>query len=97
MAALSRSPKVIPTTTNPLPAAAVAVPKKISQPGLGVQLLTAGSAACIADLITFPLDTVKVRLQVSNIHEKSSMHTMVIIIIFLCSFFRSRVKPGPRL
>jgi solute carrier family 25 uncoupling protein 8/9 len=66
MAALSRSPKVIPTNTNPLPAAAVAVPKKISQPGLGVQLLTAGSAACIADLITFPLDTVKVRLQVQG-------------------------------
>ncbi len=34
-------------------------------PGLGVQLLTAGSAACVADLITFPLDTAKVRLQVS--------------------------------
>ena len=33
-------------------------------PGLGVQLLTAGSAACVADLITFPLDTAKVRLQV---------------------------------
>ena len=33
-------------------------------PGLAVQLLTAGSAACVADLITFPLDTAKVRLQV---------------------------------
>lgn len=29
-----------------------------------VQLLTAGTAACIADLATFPLDTAKVRLQV---------------------------------
>ena len=38
-------------------------PKK-KGPGLGVQLLTAGTAACIADVITFPLDTVKVRLQV---------------------------------
>lgn len=29
-----------------------------------VQLLTAGTSACIADLCTFPLDTAKVRLQV---------------------------------
>jgi len=35
-------------------------------PGLAVQLLTAGSAACVADLITFPLDTAKVRLQVQG-------------------------------
>ena len=35
-----------------------------SEPGLGVQLLTAGTAACVADLFTFPLDTAKVRLQV---------------------------------
>ena len=35
-----------------------------SRPGIGVQLLTAGSAACVADLFTFPLDTAKVRLQV---------------------------------
>uniref|UniRef100_A0A182SWC9 Uncharacterized protein n=1 Tax=Anopheles maculatus TaxID=74869 RepID=A0A182SWC9_9DIPT len=28
-----------------------------------VKLLTAGSAACFADFITFPLDTAKVRLQ----------------------------------
>ena len=33
-------------------------------PGIGVELLTAGSAACVADLFTFPLDTAKVRLQV---------------------------------
>ena len=38
--------------------------KKRTQPGLGMQLLMAGSAACVADLITFPLDTAKVRLQV---------------------------------
>ena len=30
-------------------------------PGMGVQALTAGSAACFADVITFPLDVVKVR------------------------------------
>lgn len=32
---------------------------------LGGKLLTAGTAACIADLATFPLDTAKVRMQVS--------------------------------
>lgn len=31
---------------------------------LPVKLLTAGTSACIADLLTFPLDTAKVRLQV---------------------------------
>jgi len=34
---------------------------------LGLKLLTAGTAACIADLATFPLDTAKVRMQVSKI------------------------------
>jgi len=43
--------------------AAQAVPVK---PSLSVQLLTAGTAACIADLFTFPLDTCKVRLQVQG-------------------------------
>lgn len=33
---------------------------------LVVRLFTAGSAACIADLITFPLDTAKVRLQLQG-------------------------------
>ncbi len=48
-----------------------AVPLKVvkprvqqKKPGLGMQLLTAGSAACVADMWTFPLDTAKVRLQV---------------------------------
>lgn len=36
----------------------------IREPSLPVKLLTAGSAACVADLFTFPLDTAKVRLQV---------------------------------
>jgi len=35
-------------------------------PGLLMQLTTAGVAACIADLVTFPLDTTKVRLQVQG-------------------------------
>lgn len=42
------------------------VNSKKKGPGLGIQLLTAGTAACIADVITFPLDTVKVRLQVQG-------------------------------
>eukprot|EP00088_Acartia_fossae_P004582 TRINITY_DN11970_c0_g1_i2.p1 TRINITY_DN11970_c0_g1~~TRINITY_DN11970_c0_g1_i2.p1 ORF type:complete len:315 (-),score=56.72 TRINITY_DN11970_c0_g1_i2:538-1482(-) len=40
--------------------------KKSSKNGLGVQLGTAGVAACIADLFTFPLDTTKVRLQIQG-------------------------------
>ena len=52
-------------------------------PGLPVQLLTAGSAACVADLITFPLDTAKVRLQVQGeasalVMEGSSRYAGVI-------------------
>ena len=34
-------------------------------PTTAVKLLGAGTAACFADLLTFPLDTAKVRLQVS--------------------------------
>ncbi|XP_072752604.1 dicarboxylate carrier UCP2 isoform X2 [Anoplolepis gracilipes] len=33
---------------------------------LGWKLLTAGTAACIADLATFPLDTAKVRMQIAG-------------------------------
>ncbi|XP_067001279.2 dicarboxylate carrier UCP2 [Anabrus simplex] len=33
---------------------------------LGIKLLTAGTAACIADFATFPLDTAKVRLQIQG-------------------------------
>jgi len=33
---------------------------------LYVKLLTAGTAACVADFVTFPLDTAKVRLQVRD-------------------------------
>ena len=34
------------------------------QPTQGVKFISAGLAACIADLVSFPLDTAKVRLQV---------------------------------
>ena len=36
-------------------------------PPLGVKMASAGLAACFADLVTFPLDTAKVRLQVGCI------------------------------
>jgi len=52
----------------------VAAKKQVGQtqtPGLAMQLATAGVAACIADMITFPLDTTKVRLQVQG--EASGM------------------------
>ncbi|XP_060707285.1 mitochondrial brown fat uncoupling protein 1 isoform X2 [Hemiscyllium ocellatum] len=38
----------------------------------GVQILSAGMAACFADLITFPLDTSKVRLQIQGEATRSS-------------------------
>lgn len=36
-------------------------------PTAAVKFIGAGTAACIADLVTFPLDTAKVRLQVRSI------------------------------
>lgn len=33
-------------------------------PTAGVKVFSAGAAGCVADLVTFPLDTAKVRLQV---------------------------------
>ncbi|XP_029996328.1 mitochondrial brown fat uncoupling protein 1 [Sphaeramia orbicularis] len=35
-------------------------------PPLGVKMASAGLAACIADIVTFPLDTAKVRLQIQG-------------------------------
>lgn len=32
---------------------------------IAVKMLTAGTSACFADFMTFPLDTAKVRLQVN--------------------------------
>ncbi|XP_040891891.1 mitochondrial brown fat uncoupling protein 1 isoform X1 [Toxotes jaculatrix] len=40
-------------------------------PPLGVKMASAGAAACIADIVTFPLDTAKVRLQIQG--EKKSV------------------------
>ena len=39
-------------------------------PTTAVKLLGAGTAACFADLLTFPLDTAKVRLQVGALWPK---------------------------
>lgn len=48
---------------------------------LATRLLTAGTAACIADFATFPLDTAKVRLQVNivpkEINQKISGMKMI--------------------
>ncbi|XP_069487296.1 mitochondrial brown fat uncoupling protein 1 [Ambystoma mexicanum] len=41
-------------------------------PTQGVKFLSAGTAACIADLFTFPLDTAKVRLQIQGESSASS-------------------------
>jgi hypothetical protein len=49
-----------------IPARRVVKKDAIKTPGLLIQLLTAGTAACVADMITFPLDTTKVRLQVTG-------------------------------
>lgn len=35
-------------------------------PTVAVKILSAGTAACVADLVTFPLDTAKVRLQIQG-------------------------------
>ncbi|XP_012660858.1 mitochondrial brown fat uncoupling protein 1 isoform X3 [Otolemur garnettii] len=41
-------------------------------PTLGVKIFSAGVGACVADVITFPLDTAKVRLQVQGECQTSS-------------------------
>jgi len=62
MAAVTVEPGSV-TTQRPVTAIRQTVPQS---PGLGLQLVTAGVAACIADMVTFPLDTLKVRLQVQG-------------------------------
>ena len=42
------------------------IKKCTSEPPLQRKLLAAGLGACMADLVTFPLDTAKVRLQVMH-------------------------------
>ncbi len=67
VAVSSRTSKIGPTVSGQAGASSPTTARKVQRtPGLAVQLLTAGTAACVADLITFPLDTVKVRLQVKG-------------------------------
>ncbi|XP_014228293.1 mitochondrial uncoupling protein 2-like [Trichogramma pretiosum] len=40
--------------------------EKSEEISIGTKLLMAGTAACIADFVTFPLDTAKVRMQISG-------------------------------
>lgn len=53
-------------------------------PSAAVKFIGAGTAACIADLLTFPLDTAKVRLQVNmcyvniKVNLPSSHHIMTL-------------------
>ncbi|KAM8853748.1 dicarboxylate carrier UCP2-like [Synchiropus picturatus] len=35
-------------------------------PSVGIKVVSAGTAGCVADLVTFPLDTAKVRLQIQG-------------------------------
>jgi organic hydroperoxide reductase OsmC/OhrA len=54
--------------------------EKLSVP---IKLLSAGSAACFADFISFPLDTAKVRLQVSNSFETIKIRNYKHILLHL--------------
>nr|XP_004655890.1 mitochondrial brown fat uncoupling protein 1 [Jaculus jaculus] len=44
----------------------------VPPPTMGVKIVSAGVAACLADVITFPLDTAKVRLQIQGEAPNSS-------------------------
>ena len=44
----------------------VGLPAHRQEPTVGVKFVSAGTAACIADMITFPLDVAKVRLQIQG-------------------------------
>lgn len=60
------------------------------EPTVGVKFVSAGTAACVADMITFPLDVAKVRLQIqgegaaalkSQIAVKKGMFSMMMNIV----------------
>ena len=78
----------VATTSSTSPTAATAAVKsavrnKAIYVPFTVQLLTAGTAACIADIMTFPLDTVKVRLQVQGeAGSKAVMYNGVLRTVF---------------
>lgn len=57
------------------------------QPTMGVKIFSAGISACLADIITFPLDTAKVRLQVEfrDIGEGSPSRATTVGIPVTCA------------
>ncbi|KAL4231567.1 oxidative phosphorylation uncoupler [Mactra antiquata] len=65
------------TSSSSQPYRRHAVPEEYS---LCNKLFSAGIAACMADLITFPLDTAKVRLQIRNSSKSSITETMKLLI-----------------
>jgi len=73
---VAQNPHVAPMAHKPI------VPAKNSS-SLGVQLGTAGVAACIADLFTFPLDTTKVRLQIQGEGGASNQSRGVVSTLFM--------------
>ena len=58
--------------------------------------MSAGAAACLADLVTFPLDTTKVRLQVSGESGRRGLVATFINIVRLegASALYSGLVPG---
>lgn len=52
-------------------------------PSAAVKFVGAGTAACIADLFTFPLDTAKVRLQVRTVFLFLSALQIVVLLIHI--------------
>lgn len=64
-----------------VPVAVIMVGLKPSDvpPPLGVKVLSAGTAACIADLVTFPLDTAKVRLQVRTRTQSPELYIISVL------------------
>lgn len=66
-----------PPALRPEPALGVKVAK--TDAPFWVKLVSAGTGACLADVVTFPLDTTKVRLQVG--------YTISILNFFLSVFY----------
>lgn len=54
----------------------------VIMPSAGIKFFGAGTAACIADLITFPLDTAKVRLQVRRVVVKRFLYDIVLNFVY---------------
>lgn len=52
------------------------LPSKMQQPSLVERMVSAGAAACVADVITFPFDVAKVRLQIMG--EQSTLATLAV-------------------